>query len=579
VIERAPAVARPSAPQGALPRSVRVLVAVVVAAGGAVLAVCVAQLAGEPLERPEVVAVLAAGMLLAELFPLRVPRREEETAFSTAFCFALLFTHGTAITVVVATACVAAADLVRRVVPVKLAYNAAQYAVSWGLAGVLFGALAGAPDPAVADPPLGDLWALVPAGLVFGVVNGGLGALPGALIESGPLRPHMRHSYAFALATTAVLLTLAPIVIVVVTHELWLVPLLFPLLAAIQVGSRQAVVNEARVRLDGLTGAVTRRELEQALRRRIAAAGEPPAVVVLDVVGFADINDALGHGAGDMVLRAVAERLSGVAGRGGQVARTGGDAFALVCPASQAEAVVARAEAALEEPIAVAGLSIDVRAVAGIGRGPADSAETLLRQADVALRAAKQRRLRWVVYEPAMSVDAAERVALAPGLRRAIASGDLVLYHQPKLDLRSGAIVGTEALVRWRRPGEDLLLPDAFIGLAERTGLIRPLTLWVLRTAVADQAEWARAGLHIPVAVNLSARALHASVVDEVAALQPHAAEAGGLELEVTESVAMDDPAHSLDVLERLAAGCAATARATRSSARPSSWVTGSGCG
>ena len=141
-----------------------------------------------------------------------------------------------------------------------------------------------------------------------------------------------------------------------------------------------------------------------------------------------------------------------------------------------------------------------------------------------------------------MSADAAERLAIAPGLRRAIAAGELVLHHQPKLDLRTGAIAGVEALVRWRRPGHGLLPPDAFIDLAERTGLIRPLTLWVLRAAVADQAGWARAGLRIPVAVNLSARALHASVVDEVAALQERAAATGGLELEVTESAAMEDP-------------------------------------
>ena len=283
------------------------------------------------------------------------------------------------------------------------------------------------------------------------------------------------------------------------------------------------------------------------------AAGEPPAVVVLDVVGFADVNDALGHRAGDAVLRAVAERLTEVAGRGERVARVGGDAFALVCEPSRAEAVVASAEAALEPPVAVAGLAIDVRAVAGIARGPADSAETLLRQADVALRAAKAGRAHWVVYEPAMSAGAAERLAIAPGLRRAISAGELVLHHQPKLDLRTGEIAGVEALVRWRRPGHGLLPPDAFIELAERTGLIRPLTLWVLRAAVADQAAWARAGLLIPVAVNLSARALHSSVVDEVAALQEHAAATGGLELEVTESAAMDDPAHGLDVLERLA--------------------------
>jgi diguanylate cyclase (GGDEF)-like protein len=531
---------------------VRTLVAVVLAGGGAVFAVCLVVLAGDPLERVDVVAVLAAGMLLAELFPLRIPGREEETSFSTAFSFALLVSHGTETTVVVATACLVAADVIRRRAPVKLAYNAAQYALSWGAAGVVFSALAGSPDPSLPEPPLGDLWALAPAGLAFVLLNGCLGALPAALIAGGRLWPQLRHSYGFALTTTAVLLTLAPIVVVVADHELWLVALLGPLLAAIQIGSGQAVLNEARARLDPLTGAVTRRELELALDGRMAGP-EPPAVVLLDVVGFADVNDTLGHHAGDAVLRTVAQRLMDAAGRGERVARIGGDAFALVCDASRAEIVVARAEAALEPPVAVAGLAIDVRAAAGIARGPAEGAETLLGQADVALRLAKHQRARWVVYESAMSVDAADRVALAPGLRRAISAGELVLHHQPKLDLRTGAITGVEALVRWRRPGHGLVQPDAFIGLAEHTGLIRPLTLWVLRAAMADQAAWALAGLRIPVAVNLSARALHASVVDEVAALQACAESTGGLELEVTESAAMDDPSHSLAVLERLA--------------------------
>jgi diguanylate cyclase (GGDEF)-like protein len=536
-----------------LPRSVRTLVAVVVAGGGAVFVVCVAVLVGDPLPRADMVAVLAAGMLLAELFPLQVPGREEETSFSTAFCFALLVTHGTAVTVVVATACLVAADVIRRRPPVKLAYNAGQYALSWAAAGIVFVALAGSPDAPPPQPPLGDLAALVPAGLAYLLVNGLLGALPAALISGGPLWPQLRRSFEFAATTTGVLLTLAPIVVVVAARELWLVPLLGPLLAAIQVGSHQAVLNDARARLDPLTGAVTRRELELALERRMAAPEIPPAVVVLDVVGFADVNDALGHGAGDTVLREVAQRLRDAAGRAERVARIGGDAYALVCDATDAEAVVGRAEAALEPPVPVAGLAIDVRAVAGIARGPARGAETLLRQADVALRLAKHQRARWVVYRPAMSVDAADRVAMAPELRRAISADELVLHHQPKLDLRTGEITGVEALVRWRRPGHGLVPPDAFIGLAERTGLIRPLTLWVLRAAVADQEAWVRAGLRIPVAVNLSARALHASVVEEVAILQAGAAATGGLDLEVTESAAMDDPSHSLGVLQRLA--------------------------
>ena len=192
-----------------------------------------------------------------------------------------------------------------------------------------------------------------------------------------------------------------------------------------------------------------------------------------------------------------------------------------------------------------------MRAVAGIAAAPAATAGTLLRQADVALRAAKEQRVRWVRFEPAMSVDAANRLALAPELRRGIGAGELVLHYQPKLDIHTGVLAGVEALVRWQRPGHGLVPPDAFIGLAERTGLIRPLTAWVLDQAIADQAAWAGAGLRIPVAVNLSARAIRPVIVDEIAALLTRAS--GRLELEITESAAMHDPERSLAVLERLA--------------------------
>jgi EAL domain-containing protein (putative c-di-GMP-specific phosphodiesterase class I) len=150
-----------------------------------------------------------------------------------------------------------------------------------------------------------------------------------------------------------------------------------------------------------------------------------------------------------------------------------------------------------------------------------------------------------------MAAAAAERLALAPELRRAIGAGELVLHYQPKIDVRTGALAGVEALVRWNRPGHGLVPPDLFIDLAERTGLIRPLTSWVLRAAVADQAAWAARGPRVPVAVNLSARALHRGIVGEVAGLLEHAA--GELELEITESAAMRDPARGLAVLDRLA--------------------------
>ena len=309
------------------------------------------------------------------------------------------------------------------------------------------------------------------------------------------------------------------------------------------------MINEARARIDTVSGALTRGELEHELGRRLHARDTDPAVVLVDIVGFADVNDALGYHAGDVVLATVAQRLGASAGRGDRVARTGGDAFAVLCESGRIEAIVGLVESALEPPVPIKGLAVDVRAVLGVASAPAPDAATLLREADVALRTAKARGLRWARFEPAMSAGAAERLALAPELRRAIAAGELVLHYQPKFDLRTGTLAGVEALVRWNRPGHGLVPPGAFIDLAERTGLIRPLTSWVLRRAVADQGRWAGDGLDVPVAVNLSARVLHPELVDEVATVIG----AGALELEVTESAAMRDPERSLAVLEGLA--------------------------
>jgi diguanylate cyclase (GGDEF)-like protein len=533
-----------------MPRSVKSLLVVAIAAGSAVIVVCVVTIAGEPVERTGLIAVLAAGMLLAELFPIRVPGREEEISFSTSFTFALLVTHGTAEAVVVATGTLVLGDALRRRAPIKIAYNAAQYAISWAVAGVVYELIAGSPGPNVETVAPGDLLGLFVSGLAYGLVNGLLAPLPPALLGGGVLWPELRRGIEFVVGTTFALVALAPIIVVVAGRDLWLVPLLGVPLAAIQLGTRQALINEAHARIDAVSGALTRGELEHELGRRLGARGREPAVVVADIVGFADVNDALGYHAGDVVLATVAERLGQASARGERVARTGGDAFAVLCEAGRVDAVVELIEAALEPPVPIKGLAVDVRAVLGVASAPAPDAATLLREADVALRAAKSRGVPWARFEPAMSAGAAERLALAPELRRAIGGGELVLHYQPKVDLRTGVLAGVEALVRWNRPGYGLVPPGAFIDLAERTGLIRPLTSWVLRAAVADQERWAAGGLHVPVAVNLSARVLHANLVDEVAAvLGP-----GTLELEVTESAAMRDPERSLAVVHGLAA-------------------------
>ncbi len=532
-----------------MPRSVKTLLAVVIAAGAAVVAVCVATLAGDPVERTGLIAVLAAGMFLAELIPIRVPGRAEEVSFSTSFTFALLVTHGTAEAVLVATGTLLLADTLRRRAPIKVAYNAAQYAISWAVAGLVYELIAGSPGLDVETVAPGELVGLLASGLAYGVVNGMLAPLPPALLGGGLVWPELRRGMEFVVGTTLALVALAPIIVVVAGNELWLVPLLAAPLAAIQLGTRQALINEASARIDAVSGALTRSELEHELERRLRAPEMDPAVVVLDIVGFGDVNDALGYRAGDVVLATVAERLGDAAARGDRVARTGGDAFGVLCDAGRVESVVAQIEAALEPPVPVGELAVDVRAVVGVASAPAPDAATLLREADLALRTAKSQGLPWARFEPAMAAGAAERLALAPELRRAIGAGQLVLHYQPKVDLSTGELAGVEALVRWNRPGHGLVPPGAFIDLAERTGLIRPLTSWVLRAAVADQERWAAGGVRVPVAVNLSARVLHANLVDEIAALLGR----GTLELEVTESAAMRDPERALTVLRRLA--------------------------
>jgi diguanylate cyclase (GGDEF)-like protein len=533
-----------------MPKPVRALVSAVVVCGVAIVLGCAVALAGQPLPEPGLLALLALGAFLAELRPVRIPGGTEETSFSTAFSFALLVSHGIEATVLVSVAAVVAADAIRRPALVKIFYNGGQYAISWALAGLLYEALAG---PAVPLDAAGarEFAALVPAGLTFALVNGALAPLPPALLRGGPVLPQLLRELGFIVGTTIVLLALAPCLVVMAARDLWLVPLATIPLVGIQLGSRQALINEAHARIDPLTGLFSRAALEQALERRLGDPGHAPAIVVCDLSAFSDVNDALGHRAGDEVLQTVAERIAGAVTQSDVVARTGGDAFAVLCDDDAAEAIVARIEAALDAPLPVAGLEIDVRIVSGIAGAPAHDATTLLRQADVALRAAKERGARRVRFEPVMAAAAAERLALAPELRRAIGAGELVLHYQPKVDVRTGALAGVEALVRWNRPGHGLVPPDVFIDLAERTGLIRPLTSWVLRAAIADQAMWAASGLRIPVAVNLSARALHPTVVGEVAALLEPAT--GELELEITESAAMRDPARGLAVLERLA--------------------------
>jgi len=314
---------------------------------------------------------------------------------------------------------------------------------------------------------------------------------------------------------------------------------------------------------DALTGLPTRALLRARLEHGLADAerAAPLALLLLDLNRFKEVNDTLGHHIGDGLLTAVATRLQEVVRRDDMVARLGGDEFAIVRTEGDTDGALAVARAicaALEAPFTVEGHAVSVGVSVGVAFCPVhgDDAGTLLRHADAAMYAAKQGGLGHAVYDPGQDDYDATRLGRVGDLRQAIAAGTLVLHYQPKVALETGRVCGVEALVRWPHPTYGLLPPERFIPLAEQTGLIVPLTAWVLNEALRQRAAWAAAGVAVAVAVNLSVRNVRdPQLCDMVAAtLARHAAPAACLCLELTETVMMADAERALDVLTRLAA-------------------------
>ena len=313
---------------------------------------------------------------------------------------------------------------------------------------------------------------------------------------------------------------------------------------------------------DALTGLPNRARLWQALEAAIVEARAcvgTAALLWIDLDRFKDINDTFGHHYGDRVLKLLNPRLWVGLRETDLVARLGGDEFAILLPGTgrqEAIMVAKRVRVNLCRPIEVNGHRIDLGASIGIALFPehGQDAETLMRRADVAMYAAKQSRAGLTVYAMGQSHSTPRRLELIAELREAIEDEQLLLHYQPKVDLRTGRVVGAEALVRWQHPRDGLIAPDLFIPLAEQTGLIRPLGLWVLNTALARCAEWSRGGLDLSVAVNLAAESLQDPRLDEtIAAMLSRAGVAPErLTLEVTESAMMADPARSMEVLGRI---------------------------
>jgi diguanylate cyclase (GGDEF)-like protein len=355
------------------------------------------------------------------------------------------------------------------------------------------------------------------------------------------------------------------------THRLYVVlaiglVLFYVLLFRIVAGAsaqlrRQAKENHSHARLDALTALPNRRAFFEHAGDALTGepSSDPCAVMVVDLDRFKEVNDTLGHHSGDLLLQAVALRIRDAVRDRDVVSRLGGDEFAVLLRAASEETardVAQRIGAALGQRFKVDGATMDIEASIGVALYPHHGADVnvLLQRADLAMYRAKERHDGFSVYTAELDSDQPGQLSLLGDLRHALEHGELTLHYQPKAVLATGKVGHVEALVRWERPGHGLQPPSEFIPLAERTGLIKQLSVSVLDAALRQLREWADSGRDLAVAVNLSARNLLEEDLPETVAglLADHGVPADRLILEITESAIMSDETHSMDVLVRL---------------------------
>ncbi len=323
---------------------------------------------------------------------------------------------------------------------------------------------------------------------------------------------------------------------------------------------------EARVerlaKFDLLTELPNRIQLIAQLEEVIKRDGAPTdgvALMMLSVDRFSEIQEGVGIAEADELLKKVALRLASAAGADNFIARTADDSFAIVIPRADAERaheLAKQIQRAMTEPFELAGVPLDVRTTSGLAMFPTHggTAEALIRRSDIAVRRARAAGIEYALYSGQGETETPQRLILLAELRKAIKDDGLTLYYQPKMDVRSRAVCAVEALVRWQHPERGMLPPKEFIPHAEQTGLIKPLTNWVLEAAWKQISHWRRLGIEMPIAVNVPPTLLRDPELLRllIALGTPAGVGLELLQLEVTESALMEDPEQSHDILCRI---------------------------
>jgi diguanylate cyclase (GGDEF)-like protein len=508
---------------------------------------------------------LAVAAIAGELKPLVVSSRGGQRTLSTSapFVLALVAVAGVGIAVVVQAIASLADDISHRRALKKSLFNTAQYAVSVFTARVVYSWLAGVPlfgGPATVEPR--NIAPLLAAGLAMFVVNWLLVAGVVSLSTEQSLRSVLRADVRDFLVTNFVLLSVGGIAAIVTKDGVGALALLGAPVIAAHLFASAAARHTHDATHDSLTGLGNRGQVDYELSRALEAARrsktEGPGLVLLDLDHFKDFNDTLGHPVGDQILREVAGRLVDAVPEGTFVHRTGGDEFAVVVNGglSASRRVALDLRSSFDWPVPVESLELLVRASLGVAVAPehGSDGETLMKNADIALYHAKIERDMISIYSPEFDVNTVERLQLLADLRTAIDEKALYVAYQPQVDLDSGRTVGVEALVRWDHPERGPIGPEEFIPLAENSGLIYPLTAFVLDTALGQVSRWRAAGHDLRMAVNLSARHLSDPVLPDLVAgtAAIHGVPLSALVLEVTETGILADAARTDVVIRAL---------------------------